>query len=569
MNGKRKFIQMKQINNSKFKIGILLQDFKMNKFESEIINLLNKEKNIDLYAIYENKKNTNIFKKIFFIFKKNSIYRNFEIIFFKLVFSFEKFFLTFFFKDLKDLSNNFSVDKYIFKKIIHVKPIYSSKGIFSEYNDDDHNKIISEKLDLVVRTNSYEIFRNNKLNISRLGIISFHHGDNSWNRGGPPGFWETYLKKTQTGFIIQILNNKLDNGKILLKGEFATKRFYILNQHNLLKESNYFLLDLIKDLLSGKTGQYIQNQYTSSKIFKIPSINITLKYVFVKLWLVLRLIIKKFILRQNQRWHVSYSRSNFSHISFKNSKKIHNLDNRYFADPFAVYYQNKHFIFVEDYSFINKKGSISVIEVDNNDNQKIYENIISETFHLSFPFVFKYENIYYMIPESSEDNCIKLYKCKHFPDKWEFSHNLISNIFCADTIMLNTNSKYFLITSEGKFNDLNSRLNIFFSDNPIGKNWIPHKLNPIYFNINDGRNGGLIINENKIFRVSQKFGINYLGDNQYGNEISIRSIENITSEKFEETIINEIKPIFKKKLLGIHSMSGIDDFTVYDYCKYD
>ncbi len=92
MNGKRKFIQMKQINNSKFKIGILLQDFKMNKFESEIINLLNKEKNIDLYAIYENKKNANIFKKIFFIFKKNSIYRNFEIIFFKLVFSFEKFF---------------------------------------------------------------------------------------------------------------------------------------------------------------------------------------------------------------------------------------------------------------------------------------------------------------------------------------------------------------------------------------------------------------------------------------------------------------------------------------------
>ena len=37
------------------------------------------------------------------------------------------------------------------------------------------------------------------------GIISFHHGDNDFYRGGPPGFWEIINKETRTGFIIQRL----------------------------------------------------------------------------------------------------------------------------------------------------------------------------------------------------------------------------------------------------------------------------------------------------------------------------------------------------------------------------
>ena len=556
-------------NNFRFKVGILLQGFKMNKIEKDFIDLLLKEQNIELYAICEKKKNINLFQKILFAYKKNSIYRNFEIFFFKLIFLTEKFLLSFCFKNLKELDNTFVINKDYFKKIIYVDPIYSPKGMYSEYTKLDFNKILDEKLDLVVRGNVYEIFRNNKLNISRLGILSFHHGDSSWNRGGPPGFWETYLNKPQTGFVIQKLDEKLDNGKILFKGEFATKRSYILNKYNLLKQSNPFLIEVMQKVLINQNIPEIKTNTDSLDIFKIPSIKITIKYILIKLSLLSKLIFKRFILLKRQRWNVAYSRKNFQDLNFNNSINISNLKNRYFADPFVVYRENKHFIFVEDYSYKNKKGTISVIQIDENDNQKLYENIIDERFHLSFPYVFEHKNNYYMIPETSENNCIKLYKCKNFPNEWEFCHNLISDIQCVDTIMININEKYFLITSQGTKDEFSSRLNIFYSEDPLSTNWVPHKLNPIYFNINEGRNGGLIRNKNNIYRVSQKFGINYLGDNQYGNEISIRSVENITSEDFKEIIIKNIKPNFKKNLLGIHSMSGIDGFTVFDYCNYE
>ena len=170
------------------------------------------------------------------LLKKNSLLRNFEIFFFKIIIFLEEFLLRKKYKYLEELDENYLVKKNQFIEILYVDPIYSKKGIFSEYNSDDYKKIKNKNLDLIVRINVSEIFRNNKLKISNLGILSFHHGDNSWNRGGPPGFWEVFLNKPETGFIIQFLNESLDNGKILFKGEFATKKLFSLNKYNLLRK---------------------------------------------------------------------------------------------------------------------------------------------------------------------------------------------------------------------------------------------------------------------------------------------------------------------------------------------
>ena len=69
---------------------------------------------------------------------------------------------------------------------------------------EDIENIKKLNLDLLIRGGS-GILQGNILNTCPLGIISFHHGDNRWNRGSPPAFWEVYFKKPSTGFIIQIL----------------------------------------------------------------------------------------------------------------------------------------------------------------------------------------------------------------------------------------------------------------------------------------------------------------------------------------------------------------------------
>ena len=68
-------------------------------------------------------------------------------------------------------------------------------------------------------------------------------------------FWEVFLNKPETGFIIQFLNESLDNGKILFKGEFATKKLFSLNKYNLLRESNHYLIEVIKKILYDKNNK--------------------------------------------------------------------------------------------------------------------------------------------------------------------------------------------------------------------------------------------------------------------------------------------------------------------------
>ena len=75
------------------------------------------------------------------------------------------------------------------------------------------------------------------MNVCPNGILSFHHGDNTKYRGSPPGFREVYNKEDQTGFVLQQLNNTLDGGKVIERGEFKTQFFYLLNQAFIFKLS--------------------------------------------------------------------------------------------------------------------------------------------------------------------------------------------------------------------------------------------------------------------------------------------------------------------------------------------
>lgn len=45
--------------------------------------------------------------------------------------------------------------------------------------------------------------------------------------------------------------------------------------------------------------------------------------------------------------------------------------------------------------------------------------VLKENFHLSFPTVFDWRGEVWMLPETSADHSLTLYRCTQFPDKWE------------------------------------------------------------------------------------------------------------------------------------------------------
>ena len=45
-------------------------------------------------------------------------------------------------------------------------------------------------------------------------------------------------------------------------------------------------------------------------------------------------------------------------------------------------------------------------------------DVIEEKFHLSYPFIFRFKNKYYLIPDSSSNFDIRIYLSNQFPFKW-------------------------------------------------------------------------------------------------------------------------------------------------------
>ena len=82
---------------------------------------------------------------------------------------------------------------------LRITPNVSPSGFVYRFSEQDINAVKALDLDLMIRCGD-GILRGDILSSSRFGVLSFHHGDNRVNRGGPPAFWEVYYKQDKTSF---------------------------------------------------------------------------------------------------------------------------------------------------------------------------------------------------------------------------------------------------------------------------------------------------------------------------------------------------------------------------------
>ena len=88
----------------------------------------------------------------------------------------------------------------------------------------------------------------------------------------------------------------------------------------------------------------------------------------------------------------------------------------WFADPMLVEANGKTYLFYE--AVLGDKGHIEVAEVKNDCTLGETKIVLQDECHYSYPFVFQYNGVWYMIPESSQDKTIRLYKSVDFPAQW-------------------------------------------------------------------------------------------------------------------------------------------------------
>jgi hypothetical protein len=103
------------------------------------------------------------------------------------------------------------------------------------------------------------------------------------------------------------------------------------------------------------------------------------------------------------------------------------------ADPFLVRERDLWFLFFELFNTASGRGEIGVARSRDLCTWSYKGVALAESFHLSFPYVFKLGGEYYMIPESKKAGDIRLYKSVSFPMRWRFERSLIQGEFSDAT----------------------------------------------------------------------------------------------------------------------------------------
>ena len=133
------------------------------------------------------------------------------------------------------------------------------------------------------------------------------------------------------------------------------------------------------------------------------------------------------------------------------------VSNRFWcADPFLVQEKGKTYVFVELMDRYRSYGLLGYAEINNANTDAKVKILKDLGYHTSYPNVFKYRDQWYMIPETSANNSIELYKATRFPDKWEKVSDLIKGINAVDSTVFWHDNKLmmFIYQSYGDENKL-------------------------------------------------------------------------------------------------------------------
>jgi len=151
------------------------------------------------------------------------------------------------------------------------------------------------------------------------------------------------------------------------------------------------------------------------------------------------------------------------------------VDAGFVADPFLVPHDGGWYLFFEIKLRRAGKGVIALAESRDGHAWRYRGIVLHEPFHLSYPYVFRWREAWYMVPESAPAGQVRLYRGSPFPHCWSLAAVLLERP-CVDASILRRDGRFFMwaCTTPGR----HERLELFHAEELVGP-WHPHPQNPL------------------------------------------------------------------------------------------
>lgn len=436
--------------------------------------------------------------------------------------------------------------------------------------DEDVAAIEAHELDVLVRI-GFRILRGGILGAARYGVWSFHHGDNRYNRGGPPGMWEVFDGEPLTGAVLQVLTEQLDDGTLLDRTLSATHSTSVaMNREALYWKALSMIprqLEFLHEhgaeaLYARAESRFGDPSFYDRPLYTLQSLTTSrlLGYLFRNAFRRVRNVVHYVL--YHEQWHLRYAFKDEPASAFWRFQTLRSGRDRYWADPHPIEVDGRWHVFFEDYRYDKSQAHVSVISFDENGAPGESRDALVRPYHLSYPFVFEWDNRLWMVPETASERSVELYECTGFPDRWELRKKLLDDIKLVDATLFHHDNVWYLFGNVVENPGASSwdELFIFVNDgNLLDGHWTPHPANPIRSDVTCARPAGpLFTSGDRLYRPAQD------SRHRYGGALAIHEVEQLSPTEYRERLVDRIAPDWDPDLEGTHTFAHRPGLTVID-----
>ena len=210
-------------------------------------------------------------------------------------------------------------------------------------------------------------------------------------------------------------------------------------------------------------------------------------------------------------------------------RDISDVDAELVADPFMIQVDGSWFMFFEVQGGRARKGSIGLATSSNGLTWHYERIVLTEPWHLSYPYVFREGTDLFMVPESCEARTVPLYRATNFPYRWERVHTILDGVEFADVSPFCYQGGWWLFASSGEPRRRADNLHLYCAERLTGP-WQEHPMSPVIQNdARRSRPGGrVLVHEDRVYRFAQDCY------QAYGLEIRAFEITTLTPQVYEE-----------------------------------
>lgn len=240
----------------------------------------------------------------------------------------------------------------------------------------------------------------------------------------------------------------------------------------------------------------------------------------------------------------------------------------WYADPIVFAHAGEEYLFAERMDRWSSKGILVAAKISE-DGISAFSPVLEEPYHLSYPFVFEKNGELFMIPESTSDRSVKLYRCLQFPYHWQCEKVLFEDVLYADTNVICAGGHYYLITGEMDPNIGSKTKTLIFEADGIeqGDLFALEQSKNSVFSYEQRGAGRWIEEGGQLIQPTQ------CGDTEnYGTALKFRTVNLCNGimmfQDFSSADIDSVCFNSKKQISGMHTYALSEKYEIIDV-KYE